>query len=677
MSNPLLEQHVLPPFGEIEAAHMAPAIRELLDQCRSGIEALLDQPSPTYASLVQPREELEDRLQQAFSPIGHLNAVMNSAEIRAAYESCIEMLTAYRTEMGQHQGLFQAYTAIAGSPGFAALSQEQRKVVENALRDFRLAGIDLPADRQRRYAELAQQVSALASTFNNQVLDATQAWTREIDDPAALAGVPGNALGLLRQTAASRGKEGYLLTLDGPCFQAILTYCEDRSLREEIYQAYVTRASHLGPQAGQFDNSEVMQALMQARLEQAQLLGFENYAELSLARKMARSTGEVLAFLTDLADKAKPQAERELAEIQVFASAAGGPTTLMPWDVAYYAEQLKKKNFDVSDEDLRPYFPVPRVLGGMFEVVRRLFDIEVEADPEMKTWHPEVLTYRINRGGTTIARFYLDLYARENKRGGAWMDDCRVRRMAAGGVQLPVAYLTCNFTGPVGDQPALLSHREVVTLFHEFGHGLHHMMTQITAADVSGINGVAWDAVELPSQFMENFCWQKDSLAFISGHFESGEPLPDQMLDNLMQARNFQAAMQMVRQLEFGLFDFRLHVEFEASASGQIQRIIDEVRDAVAVVKPTGDNAFQHAFSHIFGGSYAAGYYSYKWAEVLSADAFAKFLEDGIFNRQTGERFLATILEKGGSEDALALFVAFRGRTPEVEALLRQEGIAA
>jgi oligopeptidase A len=678
MTNPLLRNDELPPFGEIEAAHMIEAIGEILDECRSGIEVLLSRPSPDYEVLVRGREALEDRLHRAWSPVGHLNAVMNSAEIRQAHEACIEMLTAYHTEMGQHRGLSVAYQDIADSPAFANLSQAEQKVVNNALRDFRLAGIDLPEAQQKRFAALSQQISSLNSRFNNNVLDADQAWSLEISDEKLLAGVPENALALMKQHAESRDKAGYLLTLDMPCYLAIVTYCEDRALRQEIYQAFSTRASNRGPNAGEFDNSDIMQELMEARLEQAQILGFSNFAELSVERKMARSTDEVLAFLNNLASKGRPQAERELAEIQAYADKQGGPAELKPWDVSYYAEKLKKASFDVSDEDLRPYFPAPRVLEGMFEVVRRLFDISVSENKDIKTWHPDVLTYDILKNDKVIARFYLDLYARENKRGGAWMDDCRVRRTNEdGSLQLPVAYLTCNFTGPVGGQPALLSHREVVTLFHEFGHGLHHMMTQISAAEVSGINGVAWDAVELPSQFMENFCWQKESLAFISGHYETGEPLPVDMLDNLMKAKNFQAAMMMVRQLEFGIFDFRLHVEFDPELDNQVQQILDEVRDFVAVVKPPEDNAFQHAFSHIFGGGYAAGYYSYKWAEVLSADAFSKFLEDGIFNRQTGEKFLSTILEKGGSEDALDLFIAFRGREPEVEALLRQDGIAA
>lgn len=677
MNNPLLDKHTLPPFAEIEAHHMVPAVEQTLSDVRQGIERITKSESFTYDSVVKAREELEDRLQQVWSPIGHLNGVMNSPDIRDAHTRGLELLTDYYTEVGQNQDLFNAYLEISESVDFRDLSQAEKKVVENALRDFRLSGIDLPDAEQASFSALAKELSSLNSQFNNNVLDATQAWRKQVDE-AHLKGVPETAQAQMRQAAESEGLEGYLLTLDAPCYLAIMTYCEDRALREEMYLAFGTRASDRGPNAGEFDNSDVMQKIMAARLEQARLLGFKNFAELSVARKMARSAGEVLQFLQDLSHKSKPGAESELAALQTFALSIGGPEMLEPWDTAYYSEKRKKAEFDISEEELRPYFPAPVVLKGMFEVVRRLFDIEIAQSNTMPVWHEDVLAYEIRRSGRLIANFYVDLYARQNKRGGAWMDDCRVRRsLVSGGLQLPVAYLTCNFSGPVGDDPALLSHDEVVTLFHEFGHGLHHMMTQVEAAAVSGINGVAWDAVELPSQFMENFCWQAESLTLISGHYQSGEPLPQDMLDKLLSARNFNAAMMMVRQLEFALFDFRRHVEFDPESSNQIQEIIDQVRKEVAVVNPPAEYAFQHGFSHIFGGGYAAGYYSYKWAEVLSADAFSKFLEDGIFNRQTGEKFLATILEKGGSEDAMDLFVAFRGREPEVEALLRQDGIAA
>ena len=677
MNNPLLNKDVLPPFGEIQAEHMLPALEQVLSEVRQGIEQITKSAPYSYDAVVKAREELEDQLQQVWSPIGHLNGVMNSPEIRDAHTTGLEMLTDYYTEVGQNQALFNAYREISESDEFQNLGQAEKKVVENALRDFRLSGIDLPESAQARFSELARELSALNSKFNNNVLDATQAWRKLVNEDQ-LTGVPETAKALMRQTAESEELNGYLLTLDAPCYLAIMTYCDDRELRKEIYLAFGTRASDRGPHAGEYDNSQVMQDILVSRLEQSRLLGFDNFAELSVARKMARSAEEVLRFLDNLAEKSKPSAEREFDGLEKFAADDAGLEKLEPWDTAYFSEKRKKSEFDISEEELRPYFPAPRVLEGMFEVVRRLFDIDIVRDSTMPVWHDDVLTYEIRKGGDAVARFYVDLYARQNKRGGAWMDDCRVRRsLVSGGVQLPVAYLTCNFSGPVGDDPALLSHDEVVTLFHEFGHGLHHMMTQVEAAAVSGINGVAWDAVELPSQFMENFCWQAESLAFISGHYQSGDPLPEDMLEKLLAARNFNAAMMMVRQLEFALFDFRLHVEFDPAAENQIAEVIEKVREEVAVLRPPAEYAFQHGFSHIFGGGYAAGYYSYKWAEVLSADAFSKFLDDGIFNRQTGEKFLATILEKGGSEDAMDLFVAFRGREPEVEALLRQDGIAA
>ncbi|MDA0272232.1 MAG: M3 family metallopeptidase, partial [Proteobacteria bacterium] len=648
MTNPLLEHNKLPPFKRIKPEHVVPAVEAILEEMRTGIDKLLETRPYSYESVVKAQENLEDRLQQAWSPVSHLNSVMNSAELRDAHTACLSMITDYYTEVGQNRPLFEAYQAIAESTEYDSLPQARRKVLDNALRDFRLSGVDLPESEQVRFSELSREISGLNSTFNNNVLDATQAWQKLIAKKSGLPGVPDNALASMQKNAVEKALQGYLLALDAPCYLAIMTYCDDRTLRQELYTAFGTRASNMGPNAGEFDNSDVMHALLSARLEQAKLLGFENFAELSVARKMARSTEEVLGFLDNLAEKSKAFAQKDVETLVAYATENGGPEDLKPWDVPYYAEKLKKAAFDISEEELRPYFPAPAVLKGMFEVVRRLFDIDVVRSDEMPVWHEDVLTYEIKKDGVSIARFYFDLYARANKRGGAWMDDCRVRRLDdSGSLQLPVAYLTCNFTGPVGDDPALLSHNEVVTLFHEFGHGLHHMLTRIDAAAVSGINGVAWDAVELPSQFMENFCWQAESLSFISGHYQTGESLPEDMLDKLLKAKNYNAAMMMVRQLEFGLFDFRLHAGFDPDEENQVQRILDQVRQEVAVILPPAEYAFQHGFSHIFGGGYAAGYYSYKWAEVLSADAFAKFLEDGIFNRQTGDKFLSTILEKG------------------------------
>jgi len=676
MNNPLLETHELPPFDLIKPEHVLPAIEARLAANLRAIDELLDAGQTTWSGLVSVIEQMEDELRQAYSAVGHMNAVVNTPELREAWNGCLPRLSEYETALGQNPRLFKAYEAIAASAEYAQLGKAERKALDNALRDFRLSGIDLPREQQQRFAEIGKRLAALSGQFNDNVLDATMAWSKLISDESELAGLPASALALARQTAEQRGEQGYLFTLEFPSYMPVLTYCENQPLRREMYEAYVTRASDLGPNAGQWDNSQVMTEILTLEKEKARLLGFDNYAELSLATKMAQSTDQVLTFLDDLASHAKPAAVTEFDELCEFARTTFGAADINPWDLGFYAEKLKESKFSVSDEALRPYLPAPTVILGMFEVVKRLFDLEIVQVEDIKTWHPDVTTYNIFKNGALIARFYLDLYARQHKQGGAWMDDCRVRRRRAdGSLQLPVAYLTCNFSAPVGGQPALLTHDEVVTLFHEFGHGLHHMLTRVACADVSGINGVAWDAVELPSQFMENWCWQEEALAFISGHYETGEPLPTALLQKVLAAKNFQSAMQMVRQVEFSLFDFRLRCEFDPTQPQQIQSLLDEVRSRVAVTQTAPFNRFQHGFGHIFGGGYAAGYYSYKWAEVLSADAFSRFQQEGIFNRQTGEKFLATILEQGGSEAPMDMFVAFMGIEPEITALLRQEGI--
>lgn len=675
MSNPLLETHELPPFSSIQAEHVEAAIEAILDRNRSALSDLLGSEKFNWENLIDPLEEFEDTLRQAFSPVSHMNSVVNTPELREAYNNVLPKLSEYQTELGQNQQLFEAYQSIQSSAEYETLSGAQKKTIENALRDFKLSGIDLPEEQKQRFAEISSRLSTLSSQFSDNVLDATMAWQKHIEDAEQLAGLPESALDQARQMAEQHDKKGYLLTLDVPSYFPVITYADDKELRREVYEAFTTRASDQGPNASEWDNSKVITEIMTLRSELAKLLGYDNYAEVSLAPKMAKDPDQVLKFLRELAAKSKPAAEKEFAEICQFALDEYGASEIQAWDVSYYAEKLKEKKFSVREEDLKPYFPAPRVIDGMFEVVRRLYDIEIKQTGDLITWHEDVRTYDIYKGGNLIARFYLDLYARQNKQGGAWMDECRVRRHdSEGTLQLPVAYLTCNFSSPVGDKPALLTHSEVVTLFHEFGHGLHHMMTKISCSSVSGINGVSWDAVELPSQFMENWCWEAEALQFISGHYETGESLPDDLLEKLLSAKTYQAGMQTVRQLEFALFDFRLHVEFDGSEN-QVQKILDEVRQEVTVIAAPETNRFQHGFSHIFGGGYAAGYYSYKWAEVLSADAFARFKEDGIFNRQTGEKFLATVLENGGSIDAMDLFVQFRGREPEIEALLKQDGI--
>lgn len=674
--NPLLEAHSLPPFSAIQPAHIQPAIEAILADNRAAIASLLaDERAPNWENFIAPLEELEDRLNQAWSPVGHLNAVQNTDALREAYNACLPLLSAYSTELGQNQALCARYQQLKDSTDFATLNQAQKKAITNALRDFRLGGVDLPAADKTRFAQISKRLSELSTKFSENVLDATNAWHKDIQEVSQLAGVPDSALALFAQQAQQAGVTGYRLTLDFPSYQPILTYCANRTLREELYRASITRASELSDQ-GKFDNSQVMAEILSLRAELATLLGFHNYAERSLATKMADTPAQVLAFLQDLAVKAKPQGEREYAELKAFAEQQGA-ADLAPWDIAYYSEQLRQQNYALSQEALRPYFPINTALAGMFEVVSRLYGVEFIEQQDFDRYHPDLRFFQVCKEGQQIAAFYLDLYARAKKRGGAWMDDCRVRRLTAQGVQLPVAYLVCNFSPAVGETPALLTHDELTTLFHEFGHGLHHMLTQIEVPEVSGINGVAWDAVELPSQFMENWCYEPEALAFISGHYQTGEPLPAALLDKLLAAKNFQSAMFTLRQLEFALFDFRLHQEYDPAQPRAIQSLLDEVRQQVSVVPVADFNRFAHGFSHIFAGGYAAGYYSYKWAEVLSADAFSRFEEEGIFNRQTGESFLREILSRGGSDEAAVLFENFRGRAPNVEALLRHSGIQA
>lgn len=677
MSNPLLESHTLPPFSQIKPEMIEPALDQLLAENRASIEQLQQQDQPTWDSLVQALSEQEDRLSQMWSPVSHMNSVVNSDELREAYNACLPKLSQYGTEIGQNEALCNSYKALKDSPAFSELNTAQQKAITNTLRDFHLSGIDLPAEKKARYGELKQRLSEICNKFAENVMDATQGWHKQITNEAELAGLPDSAKGLLKQLAAQKELDGWVITLDFPSFHPVMTYSENRELREEVYTAFVTRASDQGPNAGEWDNTPVMDEILALRYELAQLLGFSSYAQYSIETKMASSTDEVLGFLNDLADRSVAQAREEFAELKAYAKDEFGAEDLKAWDVGYYSEKLRQQRYAISQEELRPYFPAPKVIAGMFEVVNRLYGITFEeVTDQIDRWHDDAKYFLVKRDGEQIAGFYLDLYARENKRGGAWMDDCRVRRRKANGeLQLPVAYLVCNFSAPVGDQPALLTHDEVTTLFHEFGHGLHHMMTKVEVADVSGINGVAWDAVELPSQFMENFCYEKEGLDLIASHVDFGEGLPQEMLEKLQAAKNFQSAMMMVRQLEFALFDFRLHHEYTPEWDSSVQGILNEVRAQVAVLPPVEFNRFQHSFSHIFAGGYAAGYYSYKWAEVLSADAFSRFEEEGIFNADTGRAFLENILEMGGSKEPAELFKAFRGREPQVDALLRHSGI--
>ncbi|MDN7125001.1 oligopeptidase A [Pseudidiomarina sp. 1APP75-32.1] len=677
--NPLLSEYRLPPFDEIKPEHIVPAIEARIAACKATIEKVLEQKDFSWKGLVASLEDQDDLLERSWSPVAHLNAVVSSTELREAHDACLPMLSDYGTFVGQHQGLFKAFQALKASDDYATLSEAQRKVIDDTLRDFELSGIALPEDKKKRYAEIQTRLSDLASTFSNQLLDATDGWHYLVTDEQRLSGLPESAVDAAASAAAENDQQGWRFTLAMPSYLPVMMYADDAELRKVMYQAFTTRASDQGPQAGEFDNTAVMAETLALRHELAQLLGFRDYAELSLATKMAESANQVEQFLMDLAERSLPQAHADYQEVLDFAQSDYGINQLEAWDVAYFSEKLKQQKYAISDEELRPYFPEEQVLKGLFTVVERLFGINVEEQTPPSRYHDNLRYFVIGDSkGELRGSFYLDLYARNGKRGGAWMAECAVRRVdSANKLQFPIAYLTCNFNKPVGDKPALFTHDEVLTLFHEFGHGLHHMLTKVDVAGVSGINGVAWDAVELPSQFLENWCWEPEALAVISGHYETGDPLPEDLLNKMLAARNFQSAMQMVRQLEFSLFDLRIHRDYDPAQGDQIQAVLDTVRDQVAVRKPPAYNRFQHGFGHIFAGGYAAGYYSYKWAEVLSADAFSRFEEEGIFNYDVGRDFLEAILERGGSREAMQLFKEFRGREPQVEALLSHSGITS
>lgn len=676
MSNPLLEVTELPQFSKIKPEHIKPAITQLIKEGRETIEQVATIEQPTWENFYMPLAESSNKLNKAWSPISHINSVKNSKEWRDAYEACLPLLSEYSTWAGQHQGLYQGYLKLKQSAEFGTYSIAQKKAITDSLRDFELSGIALPPEKQKRYGEISARLSELNSQFSNNVLDATMGWDIIIENDADLRGLPQSALDAAKASAESKEKSGYRFTLEFPSYLPVMTYCENAELRKTMYEAFATRASDQGVNAGKWDNTANIDEKLKLRLEMAQLLGFNNYAELSLATKMAESPKQVTDFLEDLAQRSKAQGEKELQELYDFVKNEFGITALNAWDIAFYSEKQKQALYSINDEELRPYFPEQRVISGLFELMRRLFNLHIERQQGIDVWHEDVHFYKIfDKSDRLCGSFYLDLYARENKRGGAWMDDCVNQRLLANGeLQKPVAYLTCNFNKPIGDKPALFTHDEVTTLFHEFGHGIHHMLTQIEVGDVSGINGVPWDAVELPSQFLENWCWEEEALAFISGHYETGEPLPKEKLTQLLKAKNFQAAMFVLRQLEFGLFDFRLHLT--EPRENIVLETLQAVKDEVSVVKTPTWNRFPHSFSHIFAGGYAAGYYSYLWAEVLSSDAFSRFEEEGIFNQETGKSYLENILSRGGSEEPMVLFERFRGRKPTLDALLRHKGIA-
>lgn len=676
MQNPLLEQTEYPVFSTIKPQHIEPALTQILKECRAELKKLLRQKDFSWDNLMQPLEEMDEKLHVMWATVGHLNAVISTTPLREAHDACLPALSAYATEIGQNQQLYDAIKNIATAKTYRNLAVAQKKIISDDLRDFKLAGVALPPKAKQQFATLQQQLAQLSSKFSNNLLDATNGWTKLITHKSELKGLTNHAIKAANIAAEQHKQQGWLLTLEQPSYLAVLTHADLRQLRQEVYDAYITRASDQGPNAGKWDNTQVMHEIVTDRTKLAHLLDFNNFAEYSLASKMAKSTPTVIRFLNKLAKYSSAQAKAEYKELQQFAL-QDGVEQLQPWDLTYYSEKLKQQKYNVSQEELRPYFTEPQVLAGMFKLVKRLFGITIKTIENADIWHKDVKVFELYDAKKVLrSRFYLDLYARPNKQSGAWMNDFRARRrLPDNSIQIPVAYIVCNFNTPIGDDPSLLTHRDVETIFHEFGHGLQHMLTTVDYADVAGINGVPWDAVELASQFMENWCWHKPVLDLISKHYKTGKKLPQKLFDNMVAAKNFQSGLQMLRQLEFSLFDFRLHLEFDSRQKHQIQKILDDVRQQFSVLPHVDYNRFQHGFAHIFGGGYAAGYYSYKWAEVLASDAFAKFEEDGIFNPDTGQAYLECILEPGGSVDPMVLFKKFRGRAPKLDALLQHSGI--
>ena len=678
--NPLLDFSGLPRFEAFKPEYVTPAVDELLAAGRACIaERVADRAAPAWESFVSPLQDTGERIARAWGQVGHLNAVMNSPGLREVYNANLPKITQYYTELGQHQGLFEKFKQLKAAPEFARLSRAQRAIVEHRLRDFRLGGAELPPDQKARFLELSEKLSMLESRFSDNLLDSTNAFGLYVDDEKETAGIPADVLQTAREAAQTDGQQGWKFTLHAPSYVPVVQYADNRGLRESMYRAYSTRASEFGKP--EWDNTKLITEIVALRRELAQLVGFENFAQYSLEPKMADSPPQVLQFLHELAGRAKPFAERDLAGLKQFARDEIGLPELAAWDIAYASEKLRVARYAFSDQEVKQYFPETTVLPGMFRLIETLYGLAIQPDQAPK-WHPDVRFFSIRDGdGKLVGQFYLDLYARPSKRGGAWMDEAMSRRRIATGIQTPVAYLNCNFAAPVGEingekRPALFTHDEVITLFHEFGHGLHHLLTLVDELGVSGISGVEWDAVELPSQFMENFCWEWRVLEPMTSHVETSAKLPPALFDKMLAAKNFQSGMQMVHQLELSLFDLHLHYDFDARAQS-VADLLTSVRRRVAVLIPPEFNRFAHSFSHIFAGGYAAGYYSYKWAEVLSADAYSLFEERGVLNPEIGTRFRDEILAVGGSRPALESFVAFRGREPKIDALLRHSGMIA
>jgi len=675
----------LPAFSDMDLSGVEKQLDKLLQESTGRVVELAEIQSPDWDNFIYELDVVADDIQRFFSPIRHLNSVMNGDEVRSVYNACLPKLSAFYTDLGQNRGLYEKMLQLKESATFAQLDKGQQKSIEDQLLGFKLGGVALEGEDKIRFKEIALELSNLGTRFQENILDSTSAWHKTVETASELAGFPQSSLEGAGLSAKEHNEEGYRLTLDFPSFHAVMTFAEDRALRQEVYSAYMTRASDQSTTFAannannvDLDNAKNIEKIIALRSEKATLLGFANYAEYSVATKMVDSPQRVIDFIERLATKSKPSAQADYHQLCVFAKEEHGIDPLCAWDIAYYSNKLKKKLFDFSEEDLKPYFPADVAVPGLFKVTGRLFGLQISKIEDADVWHEDVSVYQIkDANGTVRGAFYMDNYARSDKRGGAWMDVCVGRMKKKHGTQLPVAYLTCNLTPPVGDEPALLTHSELTTLFHEFGHGLHHMLTKVDHASVAGISGVEWDAVELPSQFLENWCWERESLDLVSAHYQTGERLPQDLLQKARAAKNFQSGMTTVRQLEFALFDMRLHQTTDGPNAARVQELLNTVRDEVSVYSVPDFVRFQNSFAHIFAGGYAAGYFSYKWAEVLSSDAFSRFEEEGIFNEKTGGDFLHAILEKGGTQKALDLFVEFRGREPEIDALLRHNGLAA
>jgi oligopeptidase A len=677
-ANPLLDFTGLPRFDAIRAEHVTPATEELLRRARATVEAVVgDARAPTWSTLVEPIAEVLDGLERAWGATAHLNAVVSTPALRDAYNGNLPAVTAFFTELGQDRRLFERYKALAAGPEYPMLEPARRRLIDNELRDFRLGGAELPDDAKARFKALQEESANLSAQFDDHVLDATNDWALVVVDEKALVGVPADVVAEARSAAEADGVSGWKLSLRMPCYLPVMQYADDRALRAAMHRAYSTRASDLGARP-EWDNTTLLDRIVALRAEEAKLLGFANFAELSLARKMASDPAEVLAFLRDLAARARPYAERDMALLAGFARADLGLAELAPWDLAWASEKLKAHRYAFSEQEVRQYFPEPAVLAGLFRVVETIYGVRIR-ESQAATWHPTVRFFDIaTPDGSLVGQFYLDLYARPGKQGGAWMDDAINRRRFGDRLQHPVAYLTCNLSAPVGGKPATFTHDEVITLFHEFGHGLHQLLTRVDVAGVSGIQGVEWDAIELPSQIMENWCWEWEVVAPMTAHVDTGAPLPRALFDRMLAAKNFQSGMGTLRQVEFALFDMLLHSAYPpggGGAWGSPQALVDDVRREVAVVPHAGYDRSLQSFSHIFAGGYAAGYYSYKWAEVLSADAYARFEEEGVLSPAVGESFRDEVLARGGSRPAMESFIAFRGRPPQLDALLRHNGM--